>query len=146
MTDNIMANSPDHALSREGTPLSSLTQKRALEDDHQPAVSSPLNPDFSKIKEEAPMARERAARAKKESYKKRESKGPTLVAESRATPDSKIPSKNKKPSNVLAPVRWKLPPPRATDFEAPNGPTFTPHHVITSPDGGQIQFHETSEQ
>jgi hypothetical protein len=58
------------------TPISTLPQKRALEDDYQPAVSSPLNPDFkpSKPQDEAALARERAPRAKKESLKKREPK------------------------------------------------------------------------
>lgn len=144
--DNPMINPvPDiMTTSRDQSPIS-IPQKRTLEDDHQPPISSPLNPDFTKSNDEAPVARERAARAKKESFKKRESKGP-LAPESRATPDPKSPSKHKRSSSFLAPLRYKLPPPRLADFEAPQGPTFTPHHTIKAPDGSDIQFHETSDQ
>jgi COMPASS component BRE2 len=146
---------------REGTPnlppvlpgaihASSLPQKRALEDDHQPVISSPLNPDFkpSKQAEDAPLARERASRAKKESLKKRESKGP-LASESsaRSTPDPKGPvTKHKKKGSAPAPMRYKLPPPKLTDFEAPRGPIFIEAHEKIAPDGSTIAFHETTEQ
>jgi COMPASS component BRE2 len=132
------------------TPASSIPQKRALEDDHQPAVSSPLNPDFkpSKPSDDAPLARERASRAKKESLKKRESKGP-LASESsaRSTPDPKGPTtKNKKKGSAPAPMRYKLPPPKTTDFEAPRGPIFIEAHEKIAPDGSTIAFRETTEQ
>lgn len=129
-------------------PISVLPQKRALEDDHQPAVSSPLNPDF-KSKDDAPLARERASRAKKESLKKRESKAGSIAPDTsaRATPDPKAStSKSKKNENDLAPIRYKLPPPKSTDFEAPRGPIFIPAHTKTTPDGTQIQFNETTDQ
>lgn len=96
------------------------------------------------------MARERAARAKKESLKKRESKGGSLAPESnsRATPDPKSSSsfKNKKKENAPALIRYKLPPPKTTDFEAPRGPIFLEAHTKVAPDGTEIQFNETSEQ
>lgn len=124
---------------------SSIPQKRVLEDDHLPSVSSPLNPDFNKVsKDEAPAAKERAARAKKESFKKRESKGPA-APEVRASPDPAGPTKQRKTSDVLAPLRYKLAPPRFTDFEPPQGPVFTPSHVIKGPDGAPIQFYEASD-
>ncbi|KAH6716181.1 hypothetical protein DL95DRAFT_393468 [Leptodontidium sp. 2 PMI_412] len=129
------------------TPISSIPQKRALEDDHQPAVSSPLNPDFkSKPQDDAPLARERASRAKKESLKKRESKAGSLAPDSsaRATPDPKS-SKSKKTEPDLAPIRYKLPPPRSTDFEVPRGPVFIPADTRTAPDGSEIQFNETTD-
>ncbi|KAL2065481.1 hypothetical protein VTL71DRAFT_3151 [Oculimacula yallundae] len=126
-------------------PMSSIPQKRSLEDDHQPAVSSPLNPDF-KSKDDAPQARERASRAKKESLKKRESKAGSLAPDSgaRATPDVKS-SKVKKSEPDLAPIRYKLPPPRITDFEVPRGPTFIPADTRIAPDGSEIQFNETTD-
>ncbi|KAH8667507.1 hypothetical protein BGZ60DRAFT_470317 [Tricladium varicosporioides] len=132
------------------TPISSIPPNRALEADHQPTVSSPLNPDVKREKqEEAPVARERAARAKKESLKKRESKGGSLAPEtnSRATPDPKSNSsfKNKKKENAPALIRYKLPPPKITDFEAPRGPIFLEAHTKIGPDGTEIQFNETSE-
>lgn len=132
------------------TPMLSLPPKRALEDDHQPTVSSPLNPDFKSSKQdEPPFARERVSRAKKESLKKRESKGGSLAPDTsaRATPDLKsIPKKQKKENNVLAPMRYKLPPPKVTDFEAPRGPIFVPSHTKQAPDGSEIQFNETTDQ
>lgn len=128
------------------TPLSSIPQKRVLEDDHQPAVSSPLNPDFkaSKIQDDAP----RAPRAKKETLKKREAKGGSLADTSaRATPDPKgNGGKNKKKVDAPSPMRYKLPPPKSTDFEAPRGPIFVPSHTKVGPDGEEIQFNETTEQ
>ncbi|KAF8857670.1 hypothetical protein BDZ45DRAFT_674568 [Acephala macrosclerotiorum] len=137
---------------REATPTTTLPvtvpQKRALEDDHQPAVSSPLNPDF-KSKDDAPLARERASRAKKESLKKRESKAGSLAPDTsaRATPDPKAStSKSKKEDEPdLAPIRYKLPPPKSTDFEAPRGPVFIPAHIKSAPDGTKIQFNETTD-
>jgi COMPASS component BRE2 len=141
----------DASPQREATPTSnpiSLPQKRALEDDHQPAVSSPLNPDFKAKQDEAPLARERASRAKKETLKKRESKAGSSAPDisARATPDPKGPSKKQKKSDAPAPIRYKLPPPKITDFEAPRGPIFTPSHTKTNSDGSEIQFNETTDQ
>ena len=144
---------------REGTPtttppITSIPQKRALEDDHQPAVSSPLNPDFKpqpqKTQDEAALARERAPRAKKESLKKRESKAGSLAPDTsaRATPDPKAATSQKSKKNEAppAPTRYKLPPPKLTDFEPPRGPIFIPSHTKTAPDGTEIQFNETTDQ
>ena len=146
----------DASPKREATPtipnpISSLPQKRALEDDHQPAVSSPLNPDFKSSKaEDAPLARERASRAKKESLKKRESKAGSLAPDNsaRATPDPKssTPHRHKRNTSVPAPMRYKLPPPKSTDFEAPRGPIFIPWETRIAPDGTEIQFNETTDQ
>lgn len=130
------------------TPISSIPQKRALEDDHLPTVSSPLNPDFKASKDDTPLARERTSRAKKESLKKRESKGGLHApdASNRATPDPKASTpKHKKGGNVLAPMRYKLPPPKPTDFEAPRGPVFVPSHSKPT-ETTEIQFCETTDQ
>ncbi len=132
------------------SPITSIPQKRALDDDHQPAVSSPLNPDFKapKLQDDTPLARERTSRAKKESLKKRESKAGSHAPDSntRATPDPKATSKPRSKGAALAPIRYKLPPPKITDFDTPRGPVFTPSHIKTGPDGAEIQFHETSDQ
>ncbi|KAI1877193.1 uncharacterized protein JN550_001265 [Neoarthrinium moseri] len=133
----------------------SLPQKRALEDDHVPAVSSPLNPNpnpnpdpkLSKQQshDDIPaMAREK--RTKKESLKKRESKGVTIAGtdSSRATPDPKHKEKEA-PVDEASPLRYKLAPPKPGDFEPARGPVFTHHHDVTMPDGSTIAFHETSE-
>ena len=85
--------------------------------------------------------------AKKESLKKRESKAGSLAPDSsaRATPDPKS-AKSKKSEPDLAPIRYKLPPPKSTDFEAPRGPIFIPADTRTAPDGSEIQFNETTDQ
>lgn len=131
--------------------MSSIPQKRVLDDDHQPAVSSPLNPDFKPARtDDAPLARERASRAKKESLKKRESKGGSFAPDyssARATPDPKpSPQKKKNQKDALAPMRYSLPPPRTADFEVPRGPIFVPFEVKTAPDGTKIQFNATEDQ
>ncbi|KAK3307560.1 uncharacterized protein B0T15DRAFT_182357 [Chaetomium strumarium] len=132
---------------REPTPSAvppSVPQKRALEDDHLPAVSSPLNREAkaAKVQVQIPddsqaMARER--RTKKDSLKKRESKGAPDSA--RATPDPK----HKEPPGELAPMRYKLAQPKPTDFELSRGPVFTSHHEVKDADGRTIEFFETSD-
>ncbi|KAH8911435.1 hypothetical protein BR93DRAFT_949681 [Coniochaeta sp. PMI_546] len=134
------------------TAPSSLPQKRALEDDHSPAVSSPLNPEVkppSKVQiqtsdDSQTMGREK--RTKKESLKKRESKGAPAsgVDSARATPD---PKHHGEPSAAeISPMRYKLAPPKPSDFEPARGPIFVPHHEVPSgADGSNIEFFETSE-
>jgi COMPASS component BRE2 len=124
---------------------SSLPQKRALEDDHSPAISSPLNPEVkSKVQVQFPtddsqaMAREK--RTKKDSLKKRESKGGP--ESSRATPDPK----QRESQGELAPMRYKLARPKPTDFELSRGPVFTSHHEVEDTEGRTIEFCESSEQ
>lgn len=129
-------------------PISSIPQKRALEEtDHAPTISSPLNPDF-KAKQEDGFVRERVSRTKKDTLKKRESKGGSLAPESngRATPDLKGLSKVKKEETILSPIRYKILPPRIADFDPPRGPIFVPSHTIIGPDGAEIQFNETTDQ
>ena len=143
----------------EKAPTSTVPQKRGPDElDHLPTAPSPLNPNFTNstkaspaIKEKIPM--NRAPREKKESLKKRESKGGSLQSDARATPDKTVSNGSKKKltgqepkPSVIAPLRYKLPPPWPSDYEAPKGPVFVPHRVVESPDGRQIQFHETSEQ
>lgn len=123
--------------------------------DHSPAVSSPLNPDQTPKKSQAPeesgiMAREK--RTKKESLKKRESKAAStpggLVETARTTPDPR--QLKKKLQNVSAaekaPARYILPLPKSTDFEPAHGPLLVSHHETTGPDGETIEFFETQEQ
>ena len=128
-------------------PVVSIPHKRILEDDHQPAISSPLNPDFksSKTHDDGSATRER--RAKKESLKKRESKGSSLAADNaRASPDPKSKQKYKKGKTELAPLRYKLWQPKTTHFEAPRGPILTPFETKKAPDGADIDYNETSDQ
>ncbi|KAK4163252.1 hypothetical protein QBC43DRAFT_239787 [Cladorrhinum sp. PSN259] len=156
-----MATTDGNSPQRETTPSlipSSIPQKRALlEEDHSPAVSSPLNPDVAskattqKVQFQAPedttgnqtMAREK--RTKKDSLKKRESKGATGggLDSSRSSP---IPNKSpKEQPSEMAPLRYKLAPPKPTDFDLARGPIFTPHHEVPDPSGNTIEFFETSD-
>ena len=133
-------------------PPSSIPQKRALEDVHSPAVSSPLNPEVktpARVQVQAPdeaSSTAREKRTKKESLKKRESKGGANGNDStRATPD---PNQQdvEIPLSGLCPMRYKLAPPKPTDFDPPRGPVFSSHHVVQDPDGRDIEFFETSDQ
>ncbi|KAK0643646.1 concanavalin A-like lectin/glucanase domain-containing protein [Cercophora newfieldiana] len=146
--------SPQREPTPSGTSFpTSIPQKRALEDDHSPAVSSPLNPEVKSTQRvqiqmpeegQGPMAREK--RTKKDSLKKRESKataGSVADTNPRATPDRKL-QKEAAPGEV-APLRYKLAPPKPSDFEQSRGPVFTSHHEVQDPDGRTIDFLETSE-
>ena len=150
--------SPKREPTPSSTPMASIPQKRALEEDHTPTVSSPLNPEAkppaaTEVKppkpqptDDAPPAttRDKPVRAKKESLKKRESKGlGPEAASGRVTPDPR--GKEGLPS-TSSPLRYKLAPPKPSDFERPKGPVFTPHHQVMGLDGKPIQFYETSEQ
>lgn len=136
---------------REPTPSgpspipSSIPQKRALEDDHSPAVSSPLNPEVKpKVQIQVPddnQAMSREKRTKKDSLKKRESKG-TGLDSSRATPDPK----QRDAPIELAPIRYTLARPKPSDFELSRGPYFTSHHEVEDTEGRTIDFCETTEQ
>lgn len=95
----------------------------------------------------------REPREKKESLKKREAKGGSAQADARATPDRNTPHNAKRktadkdqPLDSLSPLRYKLPPPKSSDYEVPRGPVFVPHHSMQSADGREIQFFESSEQ
>ncbi|KAK8090880.1 S.t1.c1 complex component ash2 [Apiospora phragmitis] len=140
--------------SRASSPaVTSLPQKRALEDDHAPSVSSPLNPNpdvkltKTQSQDDVPNMGP-GKRTKKESLKKRESKGVAGGDSSRATPDPKH-KKDETPQPQLgsesSPLRYKLAPPKPSDFEAARGPVFTHHHAVPAPDGTPIDFYETSE-
>ncbi|KAI5865095.1 hypothetical protein GGS23DRAFT_603762 [Durotheca rogersii] len=127
----------------------SVPQKRPLDDDHAPSVSSPLNPNPEPKPSRpqshddlAAMTREKPARGKKDALKKRESKAGPGADSSRATPESKV--RDVVPAES-SPLRYKLAPPKPSDFEPARGPVFTLHHEVLSPDGDAIKFHQTSE-
>lgn len=90
------------------------------------------------------MGREK--RTKKESLKKRESKAAPAsgVDSSRTTPDPK--QQGESSTAETSPMRYKLAPPKPSDFEPARGPIFVPHHEVPSgADGSTIEFFETSE-
>ncbi|KAH8735590.1 hypothetical protein BGZ61DRAFT_526651 [Ilyonectria robusta] len=147
-----MASSEVGSPKREPTPtapLSSIPQKRALDEGHSPAVPSPLNPEVKPSDSLPPddttqAARSKPARTKKETLKKRESKGGALGPDSaRATPDPKAAKEPKQSKS--SPLRYKLAPPKPSDFELPRGPVLTVHHELQTPNGESVEFFEASE-
>lgn len=113
---------------RSATP-SVIPQKRALnleDEQHVPAVSSPLNPDAPTSRTRKAPAREQ--REKKESLKKREAKG--VDGARSATPDTQTTTKKskkvEKAPDVVRPLRYYTKPPNPTDFDPPRGPLFNP--------------------
>ena len=139
---------------REPTPgasVISIPQKRAFEEGgHSPAVSSPLNPEVrfadAPPSDDAAHARSKSARTKKESLKKRESKGASDSA--RATPDPKPPKEKELDTETAhaSPLRYKLGAPKAFDFQPARGPVIAHHHDITTDAGETVQFFEASDQ
>lgn len=126
---------------RSSTPSIPLKRQFGLEDEqHVPAVSSPLNPDFASSRTRKQPVREQ--REKKETLKKREAKG---VEGRNGTPDAQSQGKRSKKSNqtisILSPIRYKLAAPKSTDFDVPRAPIFTPTYVRA-----EKQFYESSEQ
>ncbi|KAL8975169.1 MAG: hypothetical protein Q9197_000593 [Variospora fuerteventurae] len=113
---------------RSATP-SAIPQKRALnldDEQHIPAVSSPLNPDAATSRSRKAPAREQ--REKKESLKKREAKGVDTARS--ATPDTQTHTKKTKKilktPDVVRPLRYYTKPPNSSDFDPPRGPIFSP--------------------
>lgn len=129
---------------RSSTP-NVIPQKRPLgleDEQHTPAVPSPLNPDVATARARRPPA-PREQREKKESLKKREAKGVDGLRS--GTPDSQgFGRKSKKPaegSSILSPLRYSIPAPQPADFDPPQAPILTP--AIAK---ARRQFHESSEQ
>lgn len=144
----------DHDMADQSVPTMAFTtsvpsvvpMKRTIDEDlHAPTISSPLNPDVAPSRSrKAPAPREQ--REKKESLKKRESKATSVLGDTRGgTPEVASSRRKSKATSeattVLSPTRYKLPPPKPMDFEAPKAPVLLPHHKI-----GETQIYETSEQ
>jgi COMPASS component BRE2 len=93
----------------------------------------PLNPDVASSRSRKGAA-PREQREKKESLKKRESKATSVVGDARGgTPEvnsSRRKLKTTSEAVVMSPTRYKLPPPKLMDFEAPKAPVLLPHHTI----------------
>lgn len=142
---------------REATPttsLSSIPQKRAFDEVHSPAVPSPLNPESrpvesiqsSQVAEDGitQSARSKPTRVKKDSVKKREAKGGDSIP---PTPDPK--GSREPEQSESSPLRYKLAPPKLSDFDPPRGPVLTLHHDVELDAAGGVdktEFFEISDQ
>lgn len=110
-------------------------------------MPSPLNPDVKPSFEAqhaddaSQSGRSKPVRAKKDTLKKREAKGGDSNP---ATPDPKARHESEPSEN--RPLRYKLAPPKLSDFDPPRGPVMTLHHRADGPDGQAIEFMETSDQ
>jgi COMPASS component BRE2 len=107
--------------------------RRPLEEDHAPAISSPLNPNPDAAARARPKAppREREQREKRETLKKREASANTRAS----TPNAKTVKKERPAAD--SPMRYSIPEPRATDYEPPKDAIFLSHEPtpIYAPDG-----------
>lgn len=134
-----------------------IKQKRTLDEDHSPSISSPLNPEArTTLKAQVqsqlqwPTTDEMTPkRTKKDTFKKRESKN---VDSSRATPGIKLGRHSQHRLSVtqhpseLSPLRYKLPSAKRTDFDPARGPVFVHGHDFALDGGEKVQFFETSDQ
>jgi COMPASS component BRE2 len=100
------------ATSRSNTPGAALPMKRTLEEDHAPAISSPLNPNPDAAARARPRAPPREQREKRETLKKREASTNTRAS----TPNPR--TKKDRPS-ADSPMRYSIPEPKPADYDAP---------------------------
>lgn len=96
------------------------------EQEHAPAVPSPLNPSRSHSKTPVPPPVQREQREKKESLKKRESHANGTVSSTSSLGKRKANASHAYPS----PQRFNLPPPRAQDFEPPRADVMISHEPM----------------
>jgi COMPASS component BRE2 len=119
--------------SRGSTPAVASSLRRPLEEDHAPAISSPLNPNPDAAARARPKAppREREQREKRETLKKREATANTRSS----TPNPKTVKKERPAAD--SPMRYSIPEPRASDYEPPKDGIFLSHepNPIFAPDG-----------
>ncbi|KAF2462043.1 Set1C complex protein [Lineolata rhizophorae] len=142
----------DASPSSRGTTPTIHAPRRTLDEDHAPAVSSPLNPNpdvnnagntpTARPRPAATKPLQREQREKRETFKKREAHTPRG-----STPDvgggSGSGSKQLKATAaapataVPSPMRYSIPEPRLSDYEGPKDPIFTSHEPVPfmTPDG-----------
>lgn len=117
-----------------------LPMKRQLEEDHAPAVSSPLNPNPDTAAARArsrPPPREQ--REKRETLKKREA---TSQANTRgSTPNPKTSSSKNEVVPADHPMRYAIPLPRLADYDAPKHCILASHEPepFLTPDGRELR-------
>jgi COMPASS component BRE2 len=105
--------------------------KRHLEEDHAPAVSSPLNPNPDAAARARPRAPPREQRERRDTQKKREASANTRGS----TPNPK--SQKKEHVEADHPMRYAIHEPKLPDYEPPKDCIFASHepNPIFTPDG-----------
>ncbi|KAF2475161.1 Ash2-trithorax family protein [Lindgomyces ingoldianus] len=116
--------------SRSNTPSIAPPMRRPLEEDHAPAVSSPLNPNPDPSARARPKAPQREQREKRETLKKREASAHTRGS----TPN---PKNKQDPASAPSPMRYSIPEPKYADYDPPKDGLFASHEPlpIFAPDG-----------
>lgn len=117
------------ANSRSNTPSIAPPLRRPLEEDHAPAISSPLNPNPDVAARARPRAPPREQREKRDTLKKREASANARGS----TPNPKT----KKEQAIDSPIRFSIPEPKPADYDPPKDGIFASHepNPITTPDG-----------
>lgn len=121
MAEN-QSQTPD-PVSEVALPAAAIPPHIPSEQAHAPAVSSPLNPDMSKVTKPKPPPREREQREKRDTLKKREATG---RANSPVVPTKR---KNSEFTHVApSPMRYQIPEePRASDYDPPRPVELSSH-------------------
>lgn len=127
--------------SRSNTPTLAPPMRRPLEEDHVPAISSPLNPNPSSDAATRSRAgippRERERREKRDTLKKREASGAGGTRANTPNPNPNPKAKKEKRPAADSPMRYSIPEPRAADYNPPRDGVFLPHEPtpLYAPDG-----------
>ncbi|KAL2889682.1 Set1 complex component ash2 [Ceratocystis lukuohia] len=123
------------------TPTTTLLmgQKRTLDDVHAPSIPSPLNPESSnssKVRATADEATGKPVRVKKEPVGRKRDATKT---------GSLDPAMASRPTSDVAPLRYKLAPPKTGDFLEAKVAAMVLKHEIKSLDGSVIEFCEATD-
>lgn len=127
-------NSPARASTPSLVPL-----KRAIEEDHAPSISSPLNPE-APVKSRAGKGQTREQREKKDSLKKRESVGGAkTVANDHVNKKRK--GNNYNVSGLPSPIRYNHALPRDSSHYMVKEPTYASHEPepFHTPGGAELR-------
>ncbi|KAF1995564.1 hypothetical protein P154DRAFT_526258 [Amniculicola lignicola CBS 123094] len=117
--------------SRSNTPSIAPPMRRPLEEDHAPAISSPLNPNPDAALRTRARAPPREQREKRETLKKREATGNTRAN----TPNARAVKQDR--ASAPSPMRYSIPEPKLADYELPKDGIFASHepNPMFAPDG-----------
>ena len=128
-----MADATPPSRANTPTPVTAPPLRRPLDEDHAPAVPSPLNPDGGA--RARPRAPPREQREKRETLKKREATASTR-ASTPATPKAAASTTtaasraSQGGHSADSPMRYAIPEPRPGDYEAPRDSLLLPREPV----------------